>query len=140
MRVKETLRILLVEDNPADVYLMRQALNEATLDYELLVSNDGEDALNRLLGEGDSKPHLILLDLNLPRMDGASLLEAIHQDERLRKLPVILLSSSQAPRDRARAEVLPNGLYLVKPADLDEYLALGPRIYDFWCSCREEKT
>ena len=139
---KERVRILLVEDNPADVYLMRQALNEAPLDYELLVADNGEEALNLLVDGGNAAaaPELLLLDLNLPRLDGVAILEAIHEQEHLRNLPVILLSSSQAPRDRARADDLRYGMYIVKPADLDEYLALGLRIYDFWCACRKERA
>jgi CheY-like chemotaxis protein len=140
---RESVRILLVEDNPADVYLMRQALNEAPLDYELLVADNGEEALALLVEGGKgakAAPQLVLLDLNLPRVDGAAILDAIRQQEHLRDLPLVLLSSSQAPRDRARADDLRHGIYIVKPADLDEYLSLGRRIYDFWCSCQAERA
>jgi two-component system, chemotaxis family, response regulator Rcp1 len=136
------VRILLVEDNPADVYLMRQALNEASFAHELTVSTDGDDALQLLRGQGangsETMPQLVLLDLNLPRVDGPAILDAVRAETRLQNLPIVLLSSSQAPRDKARAATLRHGLYLVKPADLDEYLALGRRIYDFWCECSSD--
>src|SRR5581483_9375054 len=107
------------------VYLMRQALNEAPLHYELMLVDNGEEALNLLAQDGvgaQPPPQLLLLDLNLPRVDGGAILDAIRAREHLRNLPVVLLSSSQAPRDRARVNQVPHGLYIVKPVDLDEYL------------------
>jgi len=127
----EKIRILLVEDNPADVYLMRQALNEAPVAYDLVVAKNGEDALKLLSSDAD-RPALVLLDLNLPRVDGSAILDMIRTDERLRDLPVIVLSSSQAPHDKARSAALRRCTYIVKPPDLDNYLALGRRIYNFW--------
>ena len=101
------VRILLVEDNPADVYLIRQALNEAPFAYELIVCPDGDDALQLLRGMGanggESMPQMVLLDLNLPRVDGPVILDAIRAETRLQNLPIVLLSSSQEPRDKARA-------------------------------------
>ena len=136
---QESVRILVVEDNPADVYLLKEALRETPLTGEILVCSDGEDALKRLRGEGQyanaAPPELLLLDLNLPRVDGRGILDAMRDHEKLRDLCVILLSSSPSPRDRSRISHLARGLFLEKPTDLDGYQRLGERIYDFWRDC-----
>jgi len=141
---EKSVRILLVDDNAADVYLLCQSLKECALDCEFLLSADGEDALRRLKREGkyisEPPPELVVLDLNLPKVDGGAVIEAIREDDHLRHLCVVVLSSSAAPRDRMRFAGMTRGIYLQKPADLDGYLALGRRISDFWRDCGSQGT
>jgi two-component system, chemotaxis family, response regulator Rcp1 len=131
----QPVKILLVEDNRGDVYLLRQALADSGMPHTLNVVQDGAEAwelLKRSSTGGADQPEMILLDLNLPRVDGAELLQLIREAPELENTPVVLLSSSQSPQDQARAESLRYGLYLHKPFDLDEFLALGTQIRDFW--------
>lgn len=124
----EPIRILLVEDNVADVYLFRKALLGASLDFELTIFEDGAEALAFVRGEGkyvdNPIPHLAVLDLNLPKNDGLQVLQAMRQSERYAKVPVVVTSSA------ATMQPLPEQLriarYIPKPADLDEFLQIGP--------------
>ncbi len=124
------MRIFLAEDNPADVYLLREALGvEADADIELLVAHDGEEAMDYVYRRGRfatlPKPDLIVLDLNLPKSDGSDILRAIRESSDLRMVPVVILTSSDSPRDRAAAERLGADGYITKPSDLDAFLSLG---------------
>jgi len=121
--------ILLAEDNPADVYLIRRALREHGVDHTVRVSSDGKDTLQVLSREGayaERQPlALIILDLNLPRHDGIEILERLRATEEFDHVPVVVLTSSDSPRDRQSANRLGATLYLRKPTSLEQFLALG---------------
>jgi two-component system, chemotaxis family, response regulator Rcp1 len=125
--------ILLAEDNPGDVLLFREALSSCQLPWNLVVAADGEKAID-LLGqepgsapsaEPDWQPHLIVLDVNLPKYNGDAVLRYVRRQPRLRSVPVIMLTSSASPADRAAAIDLGANLYLQKSSDLDELLDIG---------------
>ena len=126
--------ILLVEDNVADVFFVREALRFEGIENELFVAPDGEKALEFIETaeiSGDMRcPEIILLDLNLPRKSGADVLLRIMQSSRLAHVPVVIVTSSDAPTDRAETARLGARRYFVKPRDLDEYLKLGLVIKD----------
>jgi len=112
------IHVLLVEDNPADVLLMREAIRTSTVASDVTVAYDGQQAL-RMLEEGNPAPDLILLDLNLPRCGGLELLKR-YPPNRL-SAPVVVFTSSHAPVERARAMALGASDYIVKPVTLDDY-------------------
>jgi two-component system, chemotaxis family, response regulator Rcp1 len=127
------MTIFLAEDNPADVYLLREALTaESSDDIEVVVAQDGEEALDFVERRGPfqnaGRPNLIILDLNLPKTDGNDVLRGIRESEHLSNVPVVILTSSDSPRDRAAAERLGASCYITKPSDLDAFLALGGRL------------
>ncbi|HTQ53937.1 MAG TPA: response regulator [Bryobacteraceae bacterium] len=121
--------ILLAEDNPADVYLIREALREHHVDCAVRIASDGQQVL-RILAEADRAagtpyPSLIILDLNLPRHDGIEILQRLRQTPDMRPVPVVVLTSSDSPRDREAASQLGVSQFLRKPSSLDEFLGLG---------------
>jgi CheY-like chemotaxis protein len=124
-------RILLGEDNPADVYLIRTALEEHNPGFTLQVASDGEEVL-RIIGEREglteSGLDLIILDLNLPRHDGLEILQALRRSGHLSDVPVVVLTSSDSPRDRRSASELGAVRFLRKPSSLDQFLNLGASI------------
>jgi two-component system, chemotaxis family, response regulator Rcp1 len=130
------VEILLVEDNPGDVRLTREALTEAKVRNNLYVATDGVQAIAFLRREGEFagavRPDLILLDLNLPRKDGREVLEEIKADPALRQIPVVILTSSQAEQDIVRAYDLHANCYISKPVDLDQFITVVKSIEDFW--------
>jgi CheY-like chemotaxis protein len=134
--IHELVQILLVEDNPGDVRLTREALKEAKFRNKVEVVGDGVEALAYLRQQGQysraMRPHLIMLDLNLPRMDGREVLAAIKKDEDLRRIPVVVLSSSEAESDIARAYELHANAYVTKPVDIDHFLQVVKAIEEFW--------
>ena len=115
--------ILLVEDNPADALLAKEALLDNNIPCNLHIVNNGEDALHFLYQEGEYEevplPDLILLDLNLPRKGGLAVLAEIKANQRLRRIPVIVLTTSDNPDDILRAYDLQASSYITKPSDLD---------------------
>ncbi len=119
------VEVLLVEDNPGDAELVREALAEGDVPHSVNVVGDGEEALAYLRGEGRYAgallPDLLLLDLKLPKKSGLEVLADVKADESLRRIPVIVLSSSDAPEDVSRAYDLRASCYVTKPADLDEF-------------------
>jgi CheY-like chemotaxis protein len=123
-------RILLVEDNPGDAQLVRMAFAEALPSARLSVASDGEAALARLREEGP--PDLLLLDLNLPRLSGHEVLESVRADAGLRRLPVVVLSSSQAESDVTRSYELGANSHVAKPGDLDALFALAETLARYW--------
>jgi CheY-like chemotaxis protein len=127
------MRILLAEDNPGDAQLVRLALAEALPSARLSVATDGESALARLREDGDP-PDLLLLDLNLPRMSGHEVLAAVRgsEDAALRRLPVVVLTSSQAEGDVLRSYELGASSHVAKPADVDELFALVETLARYW--------
>ena len=121
--------ILLAEDNPADVYLIREALREHGVDCTLRVASDGTDVLRiicpeRSQAEG-ARLGLIILDLNLPRHDGIEILQRLRDTPALAHVPVVILTSSDSPRDRLLANQLGATCYLRKPSSLEQFLSLG---------------
>lgn len=133
------MTIFLAEDNPADVYLLREALAACTSDeITVVVAQDGEEALDfvgrRGPFENAVRPDLIILDLNLPKSDGSDVLRGIRESNELRSVPVVILTSSDSPRDRAAAERLGANHYITKPSDLDAFLALGGQLLSFAAS------
>jgi two-component system response regulator len=130
------IEILLVEDNPGDAELTREALAESKVLIRLHVVRDGVEALAFLRRDGRyagmPKPDLILLDLNLPRKDGRAVLAEIKQDPALRPIPVVVLTSSHAERDIARAYELNANCYVTKPVDLEQFLTIVHSIEQFW--------
>jgi CheY-like chemotaxis protein len=135
---KEVVRILIVEDNRGDALLVREALKESNLRFELTHISDGEKAFDYLRRRGEhlnaDRPQLVLLDLNLPKRDGWEVLDEIRGSPDLEGCPVVILSSSGNPADRERAARTRNSLFIRKPSTLDEFLAVGKQIESFWAS------
>jgi two-component system, chemotaxis family, response regulator Rcp1 len=135
-RPKHTIHMLLVDDNPGDVDLTLKALKEGRLENTISVAVDGEDALAYLRREGRhaeaQRPDLILLDLNLPRMDGREVLAAIKDDKSLGKIPVVVLTSSAAERDIVESYQLQANCYVTKPVDADKFLVVVKTLEQFW--------
>lgn len=135
-RVGKPIEILLVEDNPGDVRLTIEALKEGKILNNLFVAKDGIEALDYLRRNSDfgdaSTPDLIFLDLNLPRKDGREVLSEIKQDPDLRRIPVVVLTTSDAEQDILRSYDLHANCYVTKPVDLDRFLSVVESITDFW--------
>ena len=125
MRVVAPIRILLVEDNPADVYLIEEALRTHGVQFEMKWLRDGEQALELLTEAGLGAPDLVLLDLNLPRVDGKEVLTRIRQTPHLAAVPVAIMTSSDSPQDRREMADLGASCYIKKPPTLDEFLEVG---------------
>ena len=132
------IEILLVEDNPGDIRLTKEAFNECKVYNNLHTVVDGEEAMAFLLREGkysDSpRPDLILLDLNLPKKDGREVLRDLKSDENLKSIPVVILTTSQDEEDILRAYGLNANCYICKPIDLDQFSKIIKAIEDFWLS------
>lgn len=128
--------ILLVEDNPADARLAKEALKDSKICNELYHVEDGEQAMDFLYREGRYKksprPDLILLDLNLPRKDGREVLAEIKQDDGLRRIPVVILTISRDEADVLRSYDLHANCYITKPINLERFLEVVKSIEDFW--------
>ena len=120
--------ILLAEDNPSDVYLIRIALQEHGIEVPLQVVTDGGEALRILYGQAtldQTQLNLIILDLNLPRHDGIEILQRLRDSELLARIPVVVLTSSDSPRDRTLASELGAVRFLRKPSNLEQFISLG---------------
>ncbi|WP_135363158.1 response regulator [Halosimplex halophilum] len=132
----EPVEILLAEDNPGDVTLTRKALERGSISNNLHVVGDGVEALSFLRQEGEyadePRPDLVLLDLNMPRKDGRDVLEEIKTDDDLRRIPVVVMTSSEAEEDIVQSYDLHANAYLTKPIDFDGFLDIVKRIEDFW--------
>jgi two-component system, chemotaxis family, response regulator Rcp1 len=128
------VRVLLVEDNPGDVDLVTHAVREFPCDVS--VARDGVEAMEFLRKEGRHAaavdPDLVLLDLNLPKMSGREVLARLKEDAALKHIPVVILSSSQAPRDLLETYRLHANCFVTKPVDLDEFLASVGAVAQFW--------
>lgn len=134
----QPLRLLLVEDNPGDVMLFREAIKEYKIANQLAVVTDGEAALAYIRAEPPyedaERPDLVLLDLNLPRLDGQAVLAELKQDERTRTIPVVVMTSSQAETDILRSYELQANCYVTKPLDFDQFINVVRSIESFWMS------
>jgi two-component system, chemotaxis family, response regulator Rcp1 len=132
--------ILVIEDNPADVALLRLALENAELDCDLTVLEDGGEALAFVREPGSatraSKVELVILDLNLPKNDGLEILEAMRASEAFSQIPVAILSSSSSTRERARMEKFSVNRFITKPADLEEFMKIGLSVKELLESTR----
>ena len=130
------VEILLIEDNPGDARLAREALRDAKVRNNLSWVTDGVEGLAYLRQEGkysqSVRPDLILLDLNLPRKDGREVLSEIKVDEKLRRIPVVILTTSQAEEDVLRAYHLNANCYITKPVDLEQFMKVVKTIEEFW--------
>src|ERR1019366_8594332 len=130
------VEILLVEDNPADVRLTREALNSDRLWNNLSVTKDGVEAMAYLRRQGRfaaaPRPDLILLDLNLPKKDGREVLAEIKADPNLMRIPVVVLTTSEAEDDILKTYGLHANCYITKPADLRQFMRVVKSIEDFW--------
>lgn len=128
--------ILMVEDNPHDVRLTVEAFKDAKVSNILSVAPDGEEALKFLRREGEyaraPRPDLILLDLNLPKKSGREVLEEIKRDPDLKRIPVVVLTTSGNEQDVLRAYELHVNAYITKPVDLDQFIKIVEAVEDFW--------
>jgi CheY-like chemotaxis protein len=131
-------KILLVEDNPGDVGLVQEALKENKLCNELHIAEDGVEAMAFLRREAQysnaPRPDLILLDLNLPKKDGRAVLAEIKTDNELKRIPVVVLTTSREDQDILRAYDLNANCYVTKPVDLDQFIHVVRSIDNFWFS------
>ncbi len=130
------IEILLVEDNPGDVRLTQEAVREAKIRNTLNVVNDGEQAIAYVRRQGEyaerPRPDLILLDLNLPRKDGREVLQDLKSDPDLHRIPVVVLTSSEAEQDILSTYDLYANAYVTKPVDLEQFMHVVSSIQDFW--------
>jgi two-component system, chemotaxis family, response regulator Rcp1 len=130
------VEVLLVEDSPGDVRLTQEVLRDAMASIHLHVATDGVEAMTFLRREGDRasapRPDLILLDLNLPRMDGREVLAHIKDDDDLKSIPTVILTTSVSEADIVRSYELQANCYLSKPVGLDDFENLVRSLSDFW--------
>ncbi len=137
-----TVHVLLAEDNPGDQQLVRIALAETSSNCELHAVGDGVEALEFLRRQGEHvdapRPDLVLLDLNMPRMGGHEVLEVIKADPDLRNIPMVVLTTSAADKDRRRAYDLHVNSFVRKPVDLDQFFVVMQTLHDFWLATAEK--
>lgn len=130
------IEILLVEDSPTDILLAREALDHAKVLNNLYVVNDGVEAMDYLHRRGEYenavRPDLVLLDLNLPRKDGRAVLQEIKSDDNLKRLPVVVLTTSKAEEDIHRAYGSHANCYITKPVDFEQFADVVKAIETFW--------
>jgi len=135
-KLRRAVEILLVEDNPADVRLTVEAFKEGTVRHKLSVARDGVEALDILFRRGIHiqavRPDIILLDLNLPRKDGREVLQTIKADQALRRIPVVVLTTSSAEEDILRSYDLHVNCYITKPVDMERFIEVVRAIENFW--------
>lgn len=136
MPLTRPINILLVEDNPGDVRLTQEAFKEAGINVSMQVANDGLKAIQSLRKrhpyEDHQRPDLVLLDLNLPKLDGREVLEIIKTDDQLKDIPVVVLSTSNAEDDILNSYKLHVNCYLNKPVDYGQFFEMVKRIEAFW--------
>jgi chemotaxis family two-component system response regulator Rcp1 len=134
----QPIRVLLVEDSPGDIRLTQEALKDAKMHIRLDIARDGQEAMAFLLREGEyanaPRPDLILLDLNLPKKDGREVLQEIKENQTLKIIPVVILTTSASEADILRSYLLHANCYITKPVSLDGFLTVVKSIEDFWMS------
>jgi CheY-like chemotaxis protein len=141
--VTELKRILLVEDDPRDVELILEALSDYNLANEVIVANDGEEALDYLYRRGNFKarhgdnPAVVLLDLKLPKVNGMEVLKQIRADEKLKMIPIVILTSSREDKDWLESYKLGVNAYVVKPVDFHEFVEAVKDLGAFWAVVNE---
>jgi len=133
---EKKIEVLLIEDNPGDVRLTREALKDGTLAVNLHIAKDGVEAMAFLHQEGEHpnapRPDLIILDLNLPKKDGREVLAEIKTDDELKRIPVVILTSSEAEVDIIKCYKLYANCYIAKPVDLNQFSIVVQTIENFW--------
>ena len=138
MRDPLPVEVLLIEDDPGDVLMTREAFDENKVANRLTVMSDGAAAMAYLRKEGEHAdaptPDLVLLDLNLPRMDGREVLAAMKSDDQLRRIPVVVLTTSEAEEDVLRSYSLHANAYVTKPVDFERFIDVVRQIDDFFVS------
>ncbi len=136
VRLAHPIEVLLVEDDPGDVLMTKEAFEEHDLGNRLHVVSDGVQALRFLRREGEyadaPRPHLILLDLNLPRKDGREVLEEVKADDALAHIPIVVLTTSEAEEDVLRSYRLHANAYVPKPVDFEQFIKVVRQIDDFF--------
>ena len=136
--IGSVIQVLLVEDDPGDVLMTREAFDDNKVANSLHVVNDGAEALAFLRKEGEyadaPTPDLVLLDLNLPRVDGREVLAAVKVDDELRQIPIVVLTTSEAEEDVLRSYALHANAYVTKPVDFDRFIEVVRKIDDFFVS------
>ena len=134
----KVIDVLLVEDDPGDVLMTREAFADNRVANRLAVVSDGVSAMEYLRKEGEyadaPTPDLVLLDLNLPRMDGREVLQALKEDDELRRIPVVILTTSESEEDVLRSYALHANAYVTKPVDFDRFIDVVRQIDDFFVS------
>jgi CheY-like chemotaxis protein len=132
----EKMKVLVVEDNPDDVTIIKRAMRKSEVKCELYFARDGEEALDFLHREGEfedvPRPDLVLLDLNLPKINGLEVLSKIKEDERLRRIPVIVLTISEREEDMVKAYDSGAASYMTKPVDSKDFERLIGTVQDYW--------
>ena len=132
----KAVNILLIEDNEGDIFLTRKAFEKASFPNEIHIAKDGEEALDFVFQRGSfavkPRPDIIFLDMNMPKKDGKEVLKEIKEDESLRRIPVIVLTSSKAEQDVLKAYDLYANSYMVKPLDLGKFQETVQAIENFW--------
>ncbi len=132
----DPVNILLVEDNPGDVRLVQEALKDSKIRNNLFRVENGQEAINYLNKEGEYsdsvRPDLILLDLDMPQLDGREALEIIKKDPELKRIPIVVLTVSQSEQDVLESYNLQANAYVTKPLDLDQFIKVIHSIEDFW--------
>jgi CheY-like chemotaxis protein len=136
--IGSVIQVLLVEDDPGDVLMTREAFEDNKVATTLHVVSDGAEAMEFLRKEGDHSdaptPDLVLLDLNLPRMDGREVLAAVKADDELRQIPIVVLTTSEAEEDVLRSYALHANAYVTKPVDFERFMEVVRKIDDFFVS------
>ncbi len=132
----EVIKVLVVEDNPNDVAIIKRAMRKSDVKCELYFARDGEEALDFLYGQGEfedaPRPDLILLDLNLPKINGLEVLAKVKEDERLKRLPVIVLTISEREEDMVKAYNSGAASYMTKPVDSKDFERLIQTVQEYW--------
>jgi len=132
----QPIEILLVEDNPGDSRLAKEALKESKLINNLSIAEDGVEAMNFLYKKGKysnaPRPDLVILDLNLPKKDGREVLAEIKNDDNLKRIPVVILTISKAEEDILKTYNLHANCFITKPLDLNQFIKVVKSIEDFW--------
>lgn len=135
------IQILLVEDNEGDIILTMEAFRESALDCSISSIKDGAEAVRYLrkegLYQGSVRPDLILLDINLPKMDGKEVLGIVKQDDSLRQIPVVMLTTSSSPVDIAECKQKNVDLYVTKPIDFERFVEVVEEIHRFWTNYQQ---
>ncbi len=126
------IQILLVEDNPADADLMRETMEASKVHVSITTVRDGAAAIQYLRNPNHAHPDIVLLDLNLPKLNGRQVLEQVKGDADLRGIPIVVLTSSNAEQDIAQSYDLGANCYVVKPVDLKAFQAIVRSVEDFW--------
>jgi len=135
-KINKPFGILLVEDNPGDIRLTQEAFKESKFLHDLFVAKDGEEALDFLYQKGKFEkaplPDLILLDLNLPKKNGREVLQEIKNDPNMKRIPVVILTTSEAEEDILKSYELHANCYITKPVDMEQFINVVKYIENFW--------